>query len=220
MNDLLLNVNSNTVNITISDIFLHLALSLLMGIGIFFTYKKTFQGVLYQKSFNVSLVAITMILTFLIMIIKGNLVLSLGLLGALSIVRFRTPLKDPLDLVFVFWAIAIGIANGIGFFHVSIITSIFVAGTLFVMLRLKEADQNYLLILHLTARDFEQKIIEIVGNAVEHYQLKSKTINAGGVEIILEVKLKNHDSGFINQISNESSVSKATLIAAGDNSAL
>ena len=109
----------NTVSVT--EIIINLGVSFFIGMFIFFVYRKTFQGVLYQKSFNVSLVAIAMLLTLIIMTIKGNLILSLGMVGALSVVRFRTPIKDPVDLVFSFWAITIGIANGVGYVSISLL---------------------------------------------------------------------------------------------------
>jgi hypothetical protein len=120
------------------DIILNLAVSFLVGLFIFYIYKKSFQGVLYQRSFNVSLIAITMVITLVIMTISGNLILSLGMVGALSIVRFRTPIKDPVDLVFIFWAISVGIANGVGYFNLSIIGSIVLTLVILMMTRLMQ----------------------------------------------------------------------------------
>ena len=204
--------------ITLGEIFLNLTISLLMGLGIFATYQKTFQGVLYQKSFNVALVAITVILTFVIMIIRGNLVLSLGMIGALSIVRFRTPIKDPIDLVFIFWAVAVGIANGVGLFETSIIASLVIAATLFLLPRIKRnGDDSYLLILHLADQKSEELITELVRKSTAKFSLKSKSINPSFIEIILEVKIKNHDTSFINQIGVAQGVIKSTLITSNEN---
>jgi uncharacterized membrane protein YhiD involved in acid resistance len=215
MNNLLASTVA-TQDLTIIEILLNLTISFAMGLGIFITYKKTFQGVLYQKTFNVSLVAITIILTFIIMIIRENVILSLGMIGALSIVRFRTPIKDPMDLIFIFWSIAIGIANGVGLFEISAIASLFIICTLFLMLKLKDSSTSYLLILHLSDQQSEPKIFELIKKFAGKYTLKSKSINAELTEIILEIKIKNEDTNFINQISSEPGVSKATLITANE----
>ena len=98
--------------LSIADIGMSLVLTFIIALGIFWIYKRTFRGVLYTHSFNVSLVMISLVTSLVIMTISTNLILSLGMVGALSIVRFRTAVKDPLDIVFMFWAIAVGIANG------------------------------------------------------------------------------------------------------------
>lgn len=204
-------------SITVTEILLSLTMSLAMGIGIFITYKKTFQGVLYQKTFNASLVVIAVILTFVIMVIRGNIILSLGMIGALSITRFRTPIKDPMDLVFIFWAIAVGIANGVGLFHLSAIASLLIAAILFVMLKIKGSDQSYLLILHLSRSESEEKIFELIKKSAHKYTLKSKAINPDFVEIILEVRIKNNDTNFVNQLGSNPGLRKATLITSSEN---
>lgn len=215
MNNLLASTITNQ-ELTITEILTNLTISFAMGLGIFITYKRTFQGVLYQKTFNVSLVAITIILTFIIMIIRENIILSLGMIGALSIVRFRTPIKDPMDLIFIFWSIAIGIANGVGLFEISAIASIFIAFTLFLILKLKESSRSYLIILHLSNHQSEPKIFELIKKFTRKYELKSKSINAELIEIILEIKIKNEDTDLINKISLEPGITKATLITSND----
>ena len=131
------------------EILINLGVSFVVGLFIFYVYKKTFQGVLYQRSFNVSLVTIAMVITLIIMTISGNLILSLGMVGALSIVRFRTPIKDPVDLVFIFWAITVGIANGVEYFNISIIGSVVLTIVLLIMTRKSEEEQPFLLVLQI-----------------------------------------------------------------------
>jgi len=155
------------------EIIINLGVSFAIGMFIFYVYKKTFQGVLYQRSFNVSLVAIAMVITLVIMTISGNLVLSLGMVGALSIVRFRTPIKDPVDLVFIFWAITIGIANGVSYFSISIIGSIAITIVLLFMTRKPEEEQPYLLVLHVPTRTDSKLVIKEVRAAVKHFILMS-----------------------------------------------
>ena len=194
------------------EIIINLSVSFVVGLFIFFVYKKTFQGVLYQRSFNVSLVAIAMIITLIIMTISGNLVLSLGMVGALSIVRFRTPIKDPVDLVFIFWAITIGIANGVGYFNISLIGSVFMTIVLLFMTRKAEAEYPYLLVLQVPIDTKSDEAIKDIKKSVERFMLKSKTITPQYEEITAEIRLKGENTSFINNLYNEHKILKATLI--------
>jgi len=195
-----------------AEILINLGVSFLVGLFIFYVYKKTFQGVLYQRSFNVSLVTIAMIITLIIMTISGNLILSLGMVGALSIVRFRTPIKDPLDLVFIFWAITVGIANGVGYFNLSIIGSIVMSICILVMSRKPEDELPYLLVLQVPGGKASDPALAMVKKAVERYHLKSKTITPQYEEITAEVRLKGDNTQFLNELHENGDVTKATLI--------
>ncbi|RLA76304.1 MAG: DUF4956 domain-containing protein, partial [Epsilonproteobacteria bacterium] len=164
------------------------------------------------RSFNVSLVAITMVITLIIMTISGNLVLSLGMVGALSIVRFRTPIKDPVDLVFIFWAITMGIANGVGYFNISIIGSVVMTIVLLFMTRKPEEEQPYLLVLQVPSTTDAAPIVKDIRKAVERFMLKSKTITPQYEEITAEVRLKGDDTSFLNILHEDKKILKATLI--------
>jgi len=194
------------------EIIINLSVSFLVGLFIFYVYKKTFQGVLYQRSFNVSLVAIAMIITLIIMTISGNLVLSLGMVGALSIVRFRTPIKDPVDLVFIFWAITVGIANGVGYFNISIIGSVVMTIVLLFMTRKSEEEQPFLLVLQVPSSVSTKPILKSIKKDVDRFMLKSKTITHDYEEITAEIRLKGDDTEFLNKLHDEKKVLKATLI--------
>ena len=194
------------------DIIVNLGVSFIVGLFIFYVYKKTFQGVLYQRSFNVSLVAITMIITLIIMTISGNLILSLGMVGALSIVRFRTPIKDPVDLVFIFWAITVGIANGVGYFNISIVGSIAMTIVLLFMTMKPEKSQPYLLVLHIPIEEDSGDVLRITRKSVEKLMFKSKTITPQYVEVTAEVRLNSYDTSFLNELQSKGKVEKATLI--------
>ena len=194
------------------EIIINLGVSFIVGMFIFYVYKKTFQGVLYQRSFNVSLVAISMVITLIIMTISGNLVLSLGMVGALSIVRFRTPIKDPVDLVFIFWAITVGIANGVGYFNISIIGSIVMTIVLLFMTQKVEDEQPYLLVLQVATTINTQPILKDIKKSVERFSLKSKTITSQYEEITAEIRLKGEDTSFLNNLHNDNKILKATLI--------
>ena len=128
--------------ITLSDVFLALFASLVCAAIISYTYKKSYQGVLYQKSFNLSLILIALITTAVIMVISGNLVLSLGMVGALSIIRFRSAVKDPIDIVFMFWAVSIGIANGVAAFKVSFVSTIVIALLIMISLMISSCESR------------------------------------------------------------------------------
>jgi hypothetical protein len=194
------------------EIVINLGVSFIVGMFIFYVYKKTFQGVLYQRSFNVSLITVSMVITLIIMTISGNLVLSLGMVGALSIVRFRTPIKDPLDLVFIFWAITVGIANGVGYFNISIIGSIVMTLVILIMTRRQEEEQPYLFVLQVPNGMDSSIVIGEVKKSVERYMMKSNTITDDYEEITAEVRLKGDDTSFIRRLHEENKVLKATLI--------
>ena len=206
-------MNSGMDRFSSLDIVINLAVSFIIGLFIFYIYKKTFQGVLYQRSFNVSLVVITMVITLVIMTISGNLILSLGMVGALSIVRFRTPIKDPVDLVFIFWAISVGIANGVGYFNLSVIGSLVLTLVLLFMTRKAEDEFPYLLVMQLPNEANEKEIIAEVKKSVEQFMFKSKTINPAYSEYTAEVRLKDDNSDFINQLYNKKLINKATLVS-------
>ncbi len=197
------------------EIISNLTVSFLIGLFIFYVYKKTFQGVLYQHSFNVSLVTITMVITLIIMTISGNLILSLGMVGALSIVRFRTPIKDPVDLVFIFWAISVGIANGVGYYNISIIGSILLTLVLLIMTQARQTnDLPYLLIIQTENSDIDDRLlINAIKQSVSKIQLKSKAKTEAYTEIILEIRLKKEDTNFINQLYTDYNAQKITLIS-------
>ena len=208
-----LSLQNNIEKFSAFDILLNISASFLIGLFIYYIYKKTFKGVLYQKSFAVSLIAIAMIVTLIIMTISGNLVLSLGMVGALSIVRFRTPIKDPVDLVFIFWAISIGIANGVSYYTISLIGSIVISIFLLFMNKNSDNNESYLLILHLNNSSDFNNIIKVVKESVEKYVIKSKTVTESYTEIILEIKLKKSNLNFIEELQKEHNIAKATLIA-------
>lgn len=195
------------------EIVVNMGMSFLLGMFIFYVYRRTFQGVLYQRSFNVSLIAIAMVVTMVIMIISGNLILSLGMVGALSIVRFRTPIKDPVDLVFIFWAIAIGIGNGVSYFSITIIGSIIMTITIFALTRREDEDPPYLLVLQIEKETNEPEVLEFIRKSVERFALKSKTVNPAYTEIIAEVKLIKTDTGFVSEMEQKFGIKKITLIS-------
>ncbi|WP_031485101.1 DUF4956 domain-containing protein [Maridesulfovibrio frigidus] len=206
-------MQSGMERFTAIEIVMNLGVSFLIGLFIFYVYKKTFQGVLYQRSFNIGLVILSMVVTLIIMTISGNLVLSLGMVGALSIVRFRTPIKDPIDLVFIFWAITVGIANGVGYFNITIIGSIAITIILLIMTRKVEQDQPFLLVMQIPSLKDSDTAVGLVKKSVERYKLKSTTVTPNYTEVTAEVRLKSENTEFLTQLHDDGSVLKATLIS-------
>ena len=161
-------------DISIAKILITLAVAFVIGLFIYLLYKRVFSGVLYSKSFNVSLIGMTMITAVVIIAINSNLVLSLGMVGALSIVRFRTPIKDPTDLIFLFWAAVAGIVTGAGFYTLAAIGSVVVGLILFFFIKKATVDTPYLLVVHCDNEQAEQAVQGQVGQAVKRYNLKQK----------------------------------------------
>jgi len=221
-NKALLSIASGTVDkLTPLDIILNLFMSFLVSMFIFFIYKKTFQGVLYQRSFNISLVVASTVTSLIIMTISGNLILSLGMVGALSIVRFRTPIKDSMDLVFLFWAISVGIANGVNYYNISIIGSVVISLILLLLTGRKNNEQPYLLIVQLKPGSNEEEINKIIKEGTSLSLLKSKIITETYIELILEIRIKDSDTQFVNLIHQQATSIKATLIShSGDYASL
>lgn len=199
--------------ITTLNILLNSTMSFLVGMFIFYIYRKTYQGVLFQRGFAISLVLAATVTAMVIMTISGNLILSLGMVGALSIVRFRTPIKDSMDLIFLFWAISTGIANGVGFYNIAIVGSIMIAIFLFILTgrQLKGSDA-FLLVLHFNADTDEQALLKQIEENTQSYAIKSKTISTDGIELTLEVRATT-DTAFINKMQSDRTVTQATIVA-------
>ena len=204
----------STDRITTINIIVNISMSFLIGMFIFFIYKKTYQGVLYQKSFNISLVLASAVTSMIIMTISGNLILSLGMVGALSIVRFRTPVKDSMDLIFLFWAISVGIANGVGYFNIAMVGSIMIAIFMLLLTRTgNNISDTFLLVIQITDATEEERILKKINEETDRVSIKSKTVSDSGIEITLEAKLVGEQTGFINQLQSDNAITRATIVA-------
>ncbi len=203
----------STDRITTLNILINLSMSFFVGMFIFFIYKKTYQGVLYQRSFNISLVLASAVTSMIIMTISGNLILSLGMVGALSIVRFRTPVKDSMDLIFLFWAISAGIANGVGYYNIAIVGSVMIAIFMLILTRSgKGIADTFLLVIQLSDPSKEESILNEIGQQTQELSIKSKTVSEAGTEITLEAKTKEGQTNFMNKLQADGSVIRATLV--------
>jgi len=202
-----------TADIELTKILITMLIAFFLGLFIYVLYKRIFSGILYSKSFNVSLIGMTLITAMVIIAINSNLVLSLGMVGALSIVRFRTPIKDPTDLVFLFWAAVAGIVTGAGFYTLAIVGSAIVGLVLFVFVKKATFETPYLMVVNCEGDASEQAIVKRLNDLVKRYNVKQKTITSGNVEMTVEVRLRGQETSFVNQISELGGVKSAVLIS-------
>ncbi len=194
------------------QVLLTLGIALLVGLFIFFIYKKTFGGVMYSRNFNVSLVMLTLVTSLMLMLINNNLTLSLGMVGALSIIRFRTAVKDPVDTVFMFWAVGEGIAIGTKFYDVAVISALCIGVILIVLSLFKiKASMPYLLILHYHEAASQQ--VRAMVKQLPNSRLKSKTVQRDGIEMTIELRLRENETGFVEKLLRVEGVYDATLIS-------
>ena len=189
-----------------------LALLIALALGLFITviYQKTFRGVLYSPGFAVSLVGMCMITTLVILAVTSNVILSLGMVGALSIVRFRAAIKEPLDIVYLFWAMAAGIVTGAGLFPMAIIGSVIIGVVLLVFANRKQAFDPYLLILSCANDEAEKNAFASIE---QKYVIKSKTVGADGIEVTAEIRLPDMTTGFVNRLAAIEGVRSAVLVS-------
>ena len=203
----------NVTSVSLLDMALVLVLSFALGLFIFFVYKKTYAGVMYSSSFGVTLVALTMITTLVILAVTSNVVLSLGMVGALSIVRFRTAIKEPLDIAFLFWAIAVGIVLAAGFIPLAVIGSVVIGLILLVFSNRKSHANPYIVVLSCDGKASEDRAVALLGQNTARCVCKSKTARAGLVELNLEVRLKDDNTDFVNALSALEGVKSAVLVS-------
>ena len=207
------NFLENVTAVTLVDMAIAMALSFCLGLFIFFVYKRTYQGVMYSSTFGVTLVALCMITTLVILAVTSNVVLSLGMVGALSIVRFRTAIKEPLDIAFLFWSIADGIVLAAGLIPLAVFGSLVIGIILLIFVNRKSYVAPYILVIQCSSKEAENKAAEAVKAATTKQVVKSKSVQKGLIEINYEVRLKNDDTDFVNSLSEIEGVSSAVLVS-------
>lgn len=203
----------NIGSVSILDMVIALVLAFGLGMFIFFVYKRTFSGVMYSSSFGVTLIALTMITTVVILAVTSNVVLSLGMVGALSIVRFRTAIKEPLDIAFLFWSIAVGIVLAAGMIPLAVIGSVVIGVILLVFVNKKTYLNPYIVVIQCDGHDSEVKAKEFLKKQVQKCVVKSKTAQKGSVELNLEIRMKEENTDFVNILSEMDGVSSAVLVS-------
>ncbi len=195
------------------DMILAMGLALVVGLFIFLVYKKTFNGVMYSQSFGVSLIGMTLVTTLIILAVTSNVVLSLGMVGALSIVRFRTAIKEPIDIVFLFWAISAAIVLGAGLIPLAVFGSVFIGVILLVLVNQKSRENPYILVLNCENDQAERQAVEQAASQVRRYSVKSKTVSQGNVELTMEVRLQAESTDFVNELCQLPGVRSAVLVS-------
>lgn len=198
---------------SIIDTILAMGVAFALGLFIFLVYKKTFSGVMYSASFGVSLIAMALVTTFIILAITSNVVLSLGMVGALSIVRFRTAVKEPLDISFLFWSISVGIVVGAGLIPLAVIGTILIGVTMLVFVNKKSTDNPYILVISCVNDTAEKAALTSVKDSVKKHVVKSKTVSKNGVELTVEIRLKDMTTEFVNKISDLNGVENVVLVS-------
>ena len=195
-------------------ILLTLILAFVLGMFIFVVYRKTFSGVMYSKNFGVSLVMLSMVTSFIILPITSNLTLSLGMVGALSIVRFRTAVKDPIDTGYMFWAIAVGISLGAKFFLPAILASVFIGFLMLILSGMRFRNtMPYLLVLRFN-ENATGNVYSLLKRLPEGH-LKSKTVGSAGVEMTMELRLRDSDMLVVVRFLEIPGVYDASIISYG-----
>lgn len=200
-------------SVSILDMAIALLLAFGLGLFIFLVYKKTFNGVMYSSSFGVTLIALTMITTVVILAVTSNVVLSLGMVGALSIVRFRTAIKEPLDIAFLFWAIGVGIVLAAGMIPLAVIGSVIIGVILLVFVNKKSHTHPYIVVVRCENHDAETQVNKFLSEKTERCVVKSKSAQKGEIELNMEIRLKDDNTDFINNIADMNGVHSAVLVS-------
>ena len=203
----------NMTGVGLADMLIAITLAFCLGMFIFLVYKKTFTGVMYSSGFGVTLVAMTVITTMLILAVTSNVVLSLGMVGALSIVRFRTAIKEPLDIAFLFWSIAAGIVLAAGLIPLAVFGSVIIGVILLVFVNKKSRCNPYIVLIQCDSAESEDRSRQYLLEHVRRCVVKSKTVRQGHIELNLEIRLKDDDTGFINALSQLPGVESAVLVS-------
>lgn len=203
----------NVTAVSVPDMIVGLAVAFGLGLFIFLVYKKTYAGVMYSAGFGGALVALTMITTMLIMAVTSNVVLSLGMVGALSIVRFRTAIKEPMDIAFLFWAIAVGIVIAAGLLPLAVFGSVIIGIIMLVFMNRKAAADPFIAVITCADQTSEKQANEFLRAHVAKAVVKSKSARAGCIELNYEVRLKNNDTDFVTALSEIPGVSSAVLVS-------
>lgn len=183
--------NFSAEGISTVDVFLALGVTLAISLYIFFVYRIMTRKGFYNKSFNISLTAVAIITAAIIITIQSSIVVSLGMVGALSIVRFRTAIKEPMDLMFMFWAIAVGIICGAGLYSVAILVSFIITIIIYILDQLPVVNASSILVVQAVRKDMEKNITDIISGYSKHYKVKSRNMNSNGLNMVIELRVKD-----------------------------
>ena len=203
----------NITSVSLIDMAIAMALAFGLGLFIHLVYKKTYSGVMYSSSFSLTLISLTMITTLVILAVTSNVVLSLGMVGALSIVRFRTAIKEPTDISFLFWAIAVGIVLAAGMIPLAVGGSVIIGVVILVFANRKSSDNPYIIVLRCIDQESEMRATKFLESNVRRAVIKSKSVEKGSIELNYDVRLSEENTNFINSLSEMEGVQSAVLVS-------
>ena len=203
----------NITEFSILDTVIGLAAALVIGLFIFVIYRKTLTGVMYSTGFALTLAGLSLVTTLVIMAVTSNVVLSLGMVGALSIVRFRAAIKEPVEIVFLFWSLAVGIVIGAGMIPLAVIGSAIIGVILLLFANRRIHSDPYILVASCADEAAETAVLELLTKAAARCIVKSKTVTAAGIELTAELRTRDASTGFVNQIAALPGVENATLVS-------
>jgi len=195
---------------TLTPIIVALLAAFALGLLIYFVYQRSFRGVVYNQAFSVSLAVLTILTTMITLAISSNIALSLGMVGALSIVRYRTAIKDPADIIFLFWAVGSGITIGAKLHYLALVGAVIVILMLITIGRRTAASEIFILIVHYTGEDITGELRRILHG--KRFQIKSKTMRKDSVEVAIEVEVKKNNTAFMDAIRGIAAVQDVSLI--------
>lgn len=195
---------------TLTPIIVALLVSFALGMLIHYVYQRSFRGVIYNQAFSVSLAVLTILTTMITLAISSNIALSLGMVGALSIVRYRTAIKDPADLIFLFWAVGTGITIGAKLHYLAVVAALIVILMLVTIGRRTAGSETFILIVHYTGDDIAGDLRRILQG--KRFQIKSKTTRKLNVEMAVEIEVKNNNVAFMDAINNLPAVNDVSLV--------
>ena len=198
---------------TVTDLLIGMLFAVIISLFIFWVYKKTFTGIMYSPGFSLTLIGLCLVTTLVIMAVTSNVVLSLGMVGALSIVRFRAAIKDPMEIVFLFWSLAVGIVIGAGMIPLALTGSVIIGVILMIFANRRQTGMPYILVLNCDSEESEKAAVDAARASVSKFITKAKTVNASGIELTAQVRLKDNLTSFVNEISSINGVSNATLVS-------
>jgi len=204
---------TNVTSVTILDMVIAMVLAFCLGLFIFYVYRKTYTGVMYSSSFGVTLIALTLITTLVILAVTSNVVLSLGMVGALSIVRFRTAIKEPLDIAFLFWSIAAGIVLAAGMIPLAVFGSVLIGVILMIFVNRKTHTNPYIVVVTCADHESEKAVTEYLKKTTLRSVVKSKTAQKGQIELNMEIRLKDDNTDFVNELADMNGVGHAVLVS-------
>lgn len=213
MRQQILNLFTTPRDMSWEDILLNIVLAAVLGFFIFLSYAISHRGTIYSRKFNASLVILAVLTGTVMTVIGNNIALSLGMVGALSIVRFRTAIKEPVEIVFLFWSLAVGIVIGAGMIPLAVIGSAIIGVILLLFANRKIHNDPYILVTNCTDENAENAVMDILGKEAEHCVVKSKTVTTSGIELTAELRTKTASTAFVNAIAQLPGVETATLVS-------